>query len=84
MNAKKMYLMELTVSGLGSFPYDMLRYDHCWPVTGTDAAAIQPHQSATQAREVVLRTYQVNKDWRPTVDRWQSFGWRVLSCGRVL
>lgn len=56
------------VEGHLSFPFDMLRYDSCWPVRGTDVENLQGREK----RLVLLRS---NK--RPTVDRWASFGWYV-------
>lgn len=55
-----------TVRGTGQFPFDMLRYDQCWPTDNTHALA------GTEPREV--RMLGVNQ---PTVDRWISFGWMV-------
>lgn len=67
-----------TVRGGGAFPLDMLRYNSCWPARGVDVVALhrgmgQPHR-ATAAREVTLEGVDV-----PTNDRWESFGWTVIS-----
>jgi hypothetical protein len=64
------------VSGRGSFPYDMLRYDGAWPATSTDAArmsiSIADGDAYRKVRSVRLRSYR-----EPTIDRWSSFVWSV-------
>ena len=32
---------EIVVEGTGEFPFDMLRYDACFPTTSEDAAAME-------------------------------------------
>lgn len=61
-----------TVTGVGAFPIDMLRYDVCTPYSGTDSGHIQ-HWSAGPEREIKLRGPRA-----PTIGRWESFGWRVV------
>ena len=64
------------VSGRGSFPYDMLRYDAAWPATSEDAArmgvSIADREAYRKVRSVRLRSYH-----EPTIDRWSSFVWSV-------
>jgi hypothetical protein len=78
-------IIEYTVEGCGEFPFDMLRYDSCWPYTGDDAAemASKRYERDTniQLRRIVLQGIN-----RPTRDRWRSFNWRVVCMGveRVL
>lgn len=70
-------LRVFTVEGCLDFPFDMLRYDSCWPYMSEDAAQMgHRHDRDTniQRRRVVLQGYE-----RPTVDRWASFNWRVVS-----
>lgn len=71
-----------TVEGTYPFPVDMLRYDACYPLTSHDAvqmaAMIQfPRRadSKDRPRQVTLRTHAYG---RPTVGRWESFGWHVV------
>lgn len=68
-----------TVRGEGAFPFDMLRYDSCWPATENDAAtmerAMRPRTRST-AYEVALSTASPNA---PSVPRWESFGWEVVT-----
>jgi hypothetical protein len=63
------------VEGDGRFPFDMLRYDHCWPADETDSTKIGiPFFDATR-RTVTLKTYSPNA---PSNTRWEShFGWTV-------
>ena len=60
-----------TVRGRGSFPYDMLRYDMCWPLTPDGTSNLEP--DATHMRDVKLCGLR----W-PTSGRWQSFNWTVM------
>lgn len=65
-----------TVEGVGEFPYDMLRYDSCWPATQRDVPVMtQPALSPGiyDKRSVQLRGVQP-----PTEARWASFGWTVI------
>jgi hypothetical protein len=63
-----------TVRGYGKFPFDMLRYDRCWPYMSEDAERL-----AQVADSDTLRTFVLTTDKRmPTVTRWASFGWPVL------
>jgi len=56
------------VTGAGSFPYDMLRYDACWPVDGEQGL----NCGERERRMVTMSSYRY-----PTVDRWRSFLWAV-------
>lgn len=63
-----------TVTGNGAFPYDMLRYDQCWPTSEAESSLLSDNQFVGEPghRSVTLATdYQ----GAPTVGRWQSFGW---------
>jgi hypothetical protein len=78
MSAKN-HTVEFTVEGCGEFPFDMLRYDSCWPYAAEDAAKlenIRRNDTNIQRRRVVLQGLS-----RPTADRWASFNWRVVSLG---
>jgi len=63
------------VTGTGTFPYDMLRYDSCWPMTGVDAAKIDWYENNARGRE--NRSIRMLSFREPTIDRWSSFGWLV-------
>ena len=62
--------VEFTVEGAGTFPFDMLRYDACYPRTGADSTKLEPTE--TDKRHLVL----VSR-FEPTRERWESFGWNV-------
>lgn len=66
--------MDFTVSGFGDFPFDMLRYDACWPADGESAAKMH-HSYNRERREVKLRTTDLG---RITRARWSSFLWTVI------
>jgi hypothetical protein len=61
-----------TVEGPGNvtFPFDMLRYDLCWPKSETDSGML----TSDWPRTIELRGLK-----EPTVRRWASFGWTVKS-----
>ena len=59
------------VEGTGTFPFDMLRYDACWPARGTDVINLA---WASSWSPVILLLQSHRK---PTADRWASFGWTV-------
>lgn len=61
--------VEFTVAGSGEFPHDMLRYDHCWPATQSDASQL----NSRFARQITLRGLT-----GPTAARWFSFGWHLM------
>lgn len=80
--ADKIYRWKLTVCGLGPFPFDMLRYDGCYPFSSADAAKLERNREyGLGIYEVVLVMNSVSSAG-PTVDRWKSFLWHVVSCER--
>lgn len=66
------------VTGHGDFPYDMLRYDGCYPARSEDASQLEHHTDPMKARTVrlVMRVAGGFKD-EPTAGRWASFGWKI-------
>jgi hypothetical protein len=54
----------------------MLRYDRAYPESEQDSATIA---SSLQPRSVSQRTVRVVMNRQPTMGRWESFGWRVIS-----
>lgn len=69
MTARTTYFV---VVGGGHFPFDMLRYDHCHPF---DSHAARKLGGRDQRALVLACTWE--KGWKPTFDRWASFGWSV-------
>ena len=68
-----------TVEGTGSFPVDMLRYDMCWPKTEAHESVAIPNSFHERNIGAPWRITLVTvKDTAPTVDRWASFGWKVV------
>lgn len=67
------YLQTIEVKGQGNFPFDMLRYDQCWPRDSDDVLEMTKYSS----RIVFLNRVVERKDIEPTKDRWASFGWTV-------
>jgi len=70
-----MHTFTFQVDGNGTFPFDMLRFDCCWPLTSDDAHKL----TGVERRTVILTTLQANRRWEPTEGRWASFGWPVVS-----
>ena len=66
---KKMELKTFYVCGRGDFPYDMLRWDECWPADPASASKLGITYNRDQ-RVVKLFSYK-----EPTRDRWSSFTW---------
>jgi hypothetical protein len=69
------------VTGTGTFPIDMLRYDRCFPHTAEDVGRIiaDPYDLNTlkKKREVEMLMPVEDKTRMPTSPRWESFGWTV-------
>lgn len=60
------------VTGRGSFPFDMLRYDACWPASSDDASNMDSHYERGNTRSIRMFS---NRE--PTIARWASFLWAV-------
>jgi len=70
-----------TATGTGAFPLDMLRYDHAWPASSDDAAAIAAtFRPGFKAHPVTIRITNNGPnhhgEWNP--QRWASFGWKLI------
>ena len=73
------YYQKFKVSGRGTFPFDMLRYDHCWPIDDTLAMDYDVRFNEDNAiRTVTLARHVELKSTEPTDGRWSSFGWPVV------
>ena len=70
----KMWRHRFVVEGGGEFPYDMLRYDACYPTEESEARSLD---SAERAVRRVTLEHRGEKSWKPTEGRWASFTWRV-------
>jgi hypothetical protein len=76
-----MKLIRFKVKGSFRFPLDMLRYDACWPASPGDTGNMEASFDARSPTgyEVELIHWAANAGWQPTVDRWASFGWYVVT-----
>lgn len=73
------------VSGYGSFPIDMLRYDGVVPSTPADSARIENSIRGKGSEYNIISVTKHNgyKHWAPSTSRWKSFGWTVSSVSQV-
>ena len=60
------------VKGCGTFPFDMLRYDYCYPASEEDSINI----NGTEERVIKLCRRVDLKAIKPS-HRWSSFGWKI-------
>jgi len=67
-------LFRFIVEGTMEFPFDMLRYDRCWPTYETEIVNIAPFSRERQREQ---RSISMTGLQEPTDARWTSFGWRV-------
>ncbi len=82
--------IQFTVVGSRPFPFDMLRYDGCYPTGPGDAEAIRSSSTrvtrADQARNMLEIRLQSDRESTtrvgPTEGRWNSFGWYVKDVDR--
>ena len=77
MSAARKYRVSFDVRGSGSFPFDMLRYDACFPANSEGASAMGEDAGAP-VRTVTLHHYSDVRTWLPTYARWLSFTWQVV------
>jgi hypothetical protein len=87
MATKPAKVLPFTVEGPGEFPIDMLRFDVCGFAAPADEEAAgkgyrDPDFQGAR-RKVTLLSTSLNLHNKPTVGRWESFGWKVINVGRV-
>jgi len=72
LKGNKMKVITFTVMGKGRFPFDMLRYDQCFPCDG-----ISVHN--TEADTVAVRSVKLISIASAGITslRWASFNWYV-------
>lgn len=68
---------KFTVAGHGRFPFDMLRYDCCYPASPQDVSKLMILSMPVDGRESHEVTLIAAKPIGPTEGRWSSFGWTV-------
>ena len=67
---------QFQVEGSGQFPFDMLRYDSCYPATESDAGALEHHRRERRTVAVIANVVEASSV--PTYGRWRSFMWTVV------
>lgn len=67
------YFQKFSVTGTGPFPFDMLRYDYCYPADSDSAMEM----GETENRTVWLSRRVGLPENQPTGGRWASFGWKL-------
>lgn len=67
------------VEGYGTFPFDMLRYDSCWPLTESDALKLHWVPGDGNGHRSIALTTLHEPRWEPTEGRWSSFTWKVVA-----
>jgi hypothetical protein len=67
-------ITDITVSGRGEFPFDMLRYDQCYPADAVTASMLATAGTDRHQRMMKFRTSN-SINVHPA--RWESFGWKV-------
>lgn len=75
------FTMEAT--GLACMPLDMMRYDRVTPLMQKDVGELAcvdvPREENDPPMQVdFIRHSHGDKNWKPNVDRWRSFGWRLV------
>jgi len=81
---RKQYFHRICVTGVGSFPIDMLRTEGAFPDRQEDAGAIERtimdndamNGFANRRVEVKLAKFG-SRDWTPNAARWESFSYEV-------
>lgn len=70
------------VRGTLQFPADMLRTDACFPATPDDVNNMMDSITGTYDKPTPVTITLVHvtdvKGWKPTSQRWESFGWDVI------
>jgi len=81
MARKNPRIYTYTVTGKGSFPLDMLRYDVASPADAKSAALIKASSRRARAffgyPEIYRYSVRLVSAYEPTLGRWESFGWEV-------
>lgn len=76
--AVEMYTHVVEVMGRHAFPVDMLRYDRLSPRHEGDSTKITDTIREPAGPYTRVELYRQASDaWKPTTERWASFGWIV-------
>ena len=74
----KRTFFEITVTGKGEFPFDMLRYSRCWPVDGESANNLcTPDTLSKYSDKRTVRLGMIGHITEATscIERFKSFNW---------
>lgn len=74
--------VQFQVRGGGQFPFDMLRYDSCYPASETDSAALEHHRREKRRVTLLASIPNPQSVYFPDRARWGSFGWTVVDGSR--
>lgn len=74
---KELKLEYAIAVGAGPFPFDMLRYDHCFPASESYSGEMGRDHYNHERVVIVARYRPQPGHW--TVDRWKSFGWELIT-----
>lgn len=81
MIRRKRKVSTFIVTGIGQFPFDMLRYDGCYPASEQEARKLQGYcnnlYTSERVRERLSVELRTCHEGAPTTARWSSFLWRV-------
>jgi hypothetical protein len=72
---------QFAVKGRGVFPFDMLRYDRCFPASERDSRLIEDTthpRRALDPAETTVTLAMADPKRLPTEARWASFRWTVV------
>jgi hypothetical protein len=74
------YFQTFSVTGHGTFPLDMLRYDGCFPLTEADSETLAKACKARPGAWIItLCRYTELLNENPTEARWNSFDVEIYS-----
>lgn len=65
----------------GFIPFDMMRFDRCWPATDADSTRLQDMASGLGRDSLREVTFETDKPTAPTTGRWMSFNCYVTVVG---
>jgi hypothetical protein len=79
-----MHKFRVGISKDQAFPIDMLRSDECYPASGhaVDGMIMAGKCINESGCSIELAHIDSSANWKPTVGRWATFGWRVFDTSK--